>query len=82
MRIVISPKARKQVNKLPARETTKVLRKLHELENNPYAGKLLTGKLDMCYSLRAWPYRIIYQIYTEQNTVLINAVEHRQGVYK
>lgn len=82
MKVVISPKADKQLRKLSAREGLKIIRKLRELETTPFSGKLLSGKLNRFYALRAWPYRIVYQIFKDRNVVLVDTIEHRQGVYK
>lgn len=82
MIVLLSPKADKQLNKLPGRENAKIIRKLHELERQPFIGKLLTGELKGTYSLRAWPYRIIYEIIKDRRVVFVDAIEHRQGVYK
>ena len=82
MNVVISPKASKQLNKLPAKEGLKIIRKLRALESIPFVGKRLAGKLQGLYTLRAWPYRIIYRILKEQKIILVETIEHRQGVYK
>ncbi len=82
MKIILSAKARRQLHTLPASEGLKVGRKLLELDNNPFAGKPLTGKFKSFHSLRAWPYRIIYQVDKNNKVVTIRTIEHRQGVYK
>lgn len=82
MTVIFSPSARKQLNKLPLKQGLKVTRKLSVLENNSFSGKVLTGDLKGFFSLRAWPYRIVYRIYKDRKIILITAVEHRQGVYK
>lgn len=82
MNVVFSKDAQKQLEKLPKAEAKKVVRKIEQLEQFPYSAKKLSGKLEEVYSLRAWPYRIIYQIYPRDENILILQVEHRQGVYK
>lgn len=82
MKVIISPKAGRQLHKLPTSAGLKITRKFRELEGSPFTGKLLTGKLKRFYSFRAWPYRIIYQIFKDRKIILIDAIEHRQGVYK
>lgn len=82
MKTIISPKAGKQLLRFPANQGLKITKKLHELDHNPFAGKPMTGKLKGKYSLRAWPYRIIYQIFKDQGFLLVDTIEHRQGVYK
>jgi len=82
MNIGLSSKARKQLDTLPTSEGLKVARKLQALQINPLVGKPLTGKLKSFYSLRAWPYRIIYELAKKKHTITIHAIEHRQGAYK
>ncbi|NQT67339.1 MAG: type II toxin-antitoxin system RelE/ParE family toxin, partial [Actinobacteria bacterium] len=33
-------------------------------------------------SLKAWPYRIIYQYSENDRTIFINIIQHRQSAYK
>lgn len=82
MKIILSPKAQKQLLRLPTLEGLKVVKKLHSLDEKPFSGKPLSGDLKGLYSLRAWPYRIVYQIFKDRGIVLVNTVEHRQGAYK
>lgn len=82
MTVELTKKANSQLKKLPKREAEKNARKLLALQESPLIGKKLEGKLRDYYALRAWPYRIIYQIFTDSNTVLVDTIEHRQGVYK
>lgn len=80
MNVELTPTAKKQLKKLPKSEVKKIAKKLFALEASPYIGKKLAGKLKDRYSLRAWPYRIIYVI--TPKTIHIEVIEHRQGVYK
>jgi len=81
MFIIVTPEAEKQYNRLPKIEQKKVKRKLTILEINPKAGKKLVGNFSELWSLRAWPYRIIYYLNKSQNTIYIVTIAHRQGVY-
>ena len=82
MNVVLSEDAAKQFNKLPKSEQAKVKKKLHSLEIDPLVGKKLTGELEYARSLRAWPYRIIYEINDKEKRVEILRISHRQGAYK
>lgn len=82
MRIILAPKAQKQLDKLPPSEAVKVTKHLHVLEFNPFAGKKLSGEFDGTYALKIWPYRAIYTIYKNKGHILVENIEHRQGVYK
>ena len=80
MKIELTTTAFKQLSKLPKSEAKKVDRKLHQLKQDSFTAKKLEGKLKEKYSIRAWPYRIVYFI--ENQTIVISAIEHRQSVYK
>ena len=81
MRIIITPEAERHYLKLPKIEQKKVKKKISQLETNQTAGKKLVGKFSELYSLRAWPYRIIYYINPSHNSIYIITIAHRQGVY-
>lgn len=82
MKIELSDAAKKDLKRLPKPEGKKIARKIFQLGQFPFAGKKLSGELDSKYSLRSWPYRIIYKIYKKEEIVYILIIEHRQGVYK
>jgi addiction module RelE/StbE family toxin len=81
MEIIITPKALKQYKSIPQREQVKVKKKLHALEINAYEGKKLSGEFATVRSLRAWPYRILYTLDEEKQTIFVITIAHRQGVY-
>lgn len=81
MQVILSNIATKQYKRLPKSEQAKVKKKLLLLTNNPYAGKKLSGELAGIYSLRAWPYRILYEVNEQEKRVEIHKIKHRQGAY-
>lgn len=81
-KVILAAEAERNFRKLPRGDQEKVLKKLTALENSPYLGKKLMGELSGFYSLRTWPYRIIYQIFKKQLIIVILKIAHRQGVYK
>lgn len=82
MEVVLSSDAAKQFQHLPQTEQIKIRKKLLVLEKVPYSGKKLTGELTGIYSLRVWPYRVLYEINEGKKRVDILKIAHRQGVYK
>jgi mRNA-degrading endonuclease RelE of RelBE toxin-antitoxin system len=84
MKVLLTADAEKQFRKLPKPERSKVQKKLKLLTDNPQAGKKLAGAYAAQRSLRAWPYRIIYEISTtvNQEAIIVLAILHRQGAYK
>jgi mRNA-degrading endonuclease RelE of RelBE toxin-antitoxin system len=79
--VFYSPSAEKQIRILPKTEQRKILRKIELLATNPLAGKPLMGELKSYFSLRAWPYRVIYT-FSKTNGITIHSVAHRQNAYK
>ena len=79
--VKIQRKAKKQLDKLPGIYREKIRKSLRSLGEDPFQGKRLEGELSGKYSVRVWPYRIIYQIYKKELIVSIIDVGHRQGVY-
>lgn len=77
----IKPSAEKELKKLPKKEYLRILSSLAAISNDPLLGKKLEGEYKSCYSLRIWPYRIIYQIYQKELLIIVIRIGHRQGVY-
>ncbi len=77
----ISPKARKELLKIPNRNRERIVFALIHLQEEPFSGKSLKGKFEGFYSLRSWPYRIIYSINKSELLVWVIHIGHRQGVY-
>ena len=80
--LVLKPSARKSLGKIPVSDREKVVKVLESIENDPYSGKRLQGELQSLYSVRMWPYRIIYEIYKRELIVIVIKIGSRQGVYK
>jgi len=77
----IKPSAQKELNKLPKKDYYRALAALSVIANDPFAGKKLEGKRTGQYSMRIWPYRIIYSIYKKELLIVVIAIGHRQGIY-
>jgi len=80
--ISYSKKAEKQFLKLPKNQQKKILKRTKILKQNPFSGKKLKGEFKGLLSLKAWPYRIIYQINKKTKTLFIITINHRQQAYK
>lgn len=81
MQVILSKDAQKQYKHLPKSDQTKVKKKLLSLQEDPTAGKKLTGEFSNLRSLRAWPYRSIYSVNEKSEQVEVAAILHRQGAY-
>ena len=82
MEVIVTPPARKQLESLAVSERKKVQRKILYLEKDIEIGKKLSGELEGQRSVRAWPHRIIYEVYYDRRKIYITSITHRQGVYK
>jgi len=81
-KVLFTKKSQKDLDKISKKDKKRILLKLLELQKDPFIGKRLKGKLTVFYSLRVWPYRIIYEIKRKRLIILIIRIGHRQGVYK
>ncbi len=81
-RIILKPRARKQYGRLHEKDRRRVLAALQGLREDPQQGKKLEGKLAGIWSVRVWPYRILYSI--DQNTIIVTvvAIGQRKDVYR
>lgn len=82
MEVFLSSGSQKQYSQLPTSAQRKIKKKLLALKQDPNLGKKLSGDLVGVRSLRAWPYRILYEVNTSQNRIEVHKIAHRQGVYK
>ena len=81
MKVNYSRTSLKQLKKLTRTKQIEILKKIEKLKNDPDAGKKLKEPLKNFRSLRAWPYRIIYQYSENNKTIFINIIQHRQSAY-
>lgn len=81
-KVNLSSEAEKDLNAIDKKIKPKIISALLNLRNNPFAGKKLSGRLRNCYSLRVWPYRIIYLLDKKELLVLVIRIGQRGGVYK
>lgn len=78
----IKSKALRQLHKLDRKHQKRIAASIDELANDPYLGKRLEGNLSGYFSMRVWPYRIIYTIEKKIVTVTVVAIGDRKDVYK
>ena len=78
----IPKKVNKTVSKFPMKVQQRIDQVFDMLKQNPLAGTKLGGRLSKYYKFRLGDYRIIYSFDAKNSIVIIDKVEHRQGVYK
>lgn len=82
MDVLLTKEANKQYDKLIKTDKIKIDKKILLLFSDSFAGKKLSGEFIGKYSLKAWPYRIIYIVEESKKIIWILSILHRQGVYK
>lgn len=80
--LVFKESSEKDLRKIPKSAVKSILKKLIDLESNPYPHgikKLIGSEF---YRIRIGDYRIIYSIDNKLKSVIIFYIRHRKDVYK
>ena len=82
--VEITPEGLRHLNRLPEKVREAALAAiLGPIAENPQRmGKPLLAELEGLHSARRGDYRIIYEIFDDEQTVLIHRVQHRRDVYR
>ncbi|MBS3099985.1 type II toxin-antitoxin system RelE/ParE family toxin [Candidatus Pacearchaeota archaeon] len=80
-KIILEKQPENFLRKLDKIEQERIAKKLNFLEDNPYLGKPLIGKLSGLWSLRIGDYRAIYRLNNEELIILILKIGHRKNIY-
>ncbi len=78
----VSRKAKKFLEKAPLKTKIRLIKTMKALEKNPFQGKKLGGQRQGSYSVRMWPYRIIYEIHKKEILIYIIDIGHRRDIYE
>lgn len=81
LKVFLTSQAQRDLKKICSSDRKKIQKRLLVLEETPLSGKKLSGKLSGSYSLKAWPYRIIY-FFKKRNQAWVTHISHRQKAYK
>jgi len=74
--------SRKSFEKLRNKKLqSRITQALQKLSQNPLSGKKLQGRLKDTYSLRVWPYRVLYE-FDNKKDIIITDIKHRKDVYR
>lgn len=74
-------KALKHLERIPKHHQIRIIKAMEGLKEFPFLGKKLQGEYFGLYSLRVWPYRIIYRLAHKRREIEILEIRHRQGIY-
>ncbi len=82
--VEITPEGLRHLNRLPAKVLHAALETIFGpiAENPQRLGKSLVGELEGLRLTRRGDYRIIYEIFEDDLTVLIHRVQHRRDAYR
>ena len=80
--VVLSHKAEKGLDKILYPWQGRIIIILKKLAFDPHIGKKLEGKYKNDYSIRVWPYRIIYTIKKKKLIIEVIEIEQRGRAYK
>ncbi len=70
------PRAEKDLDKIPQNDRLRILKSLLSLQKDPHIGKKLKGEFTGYYSIRVWPYRIIYCIVNKECLIVVIRIGH------
>jgi mRNA interferase RelE/StbE len=77
--ILLHPKANKTLESYEKQLQNRIKRKIRTLKDSPQSGKSLEGTL--FFSVRIGDYRVIYEIKTNDQQIIILFIGHRSAVY-
>ena len=80
--IIISGRAKREIDKLEPSVKERVASALETLAMSPLAGKSLKAELKGLYSYRIGDYRILYSVVGHKLLIQVVKVMHRRDVYR
>lgn len=81
-RLLLTNRARKDVDRLSPALLHKIATALKKITQNPFMGKALKGEFQGLHSYRMGTHRIIYQIHAREILVIVLKIGHRREVYR
>ena len=83
-RIILSPRADKEMRKLERSIHQKIDRALFKLQNNPFVAKkkFLDDERLADFRIRIGDYRVLYDIYPDDKVVYVLRIGHRKDIYR
>lgn len=80
--VLLTKKAETSLDKASDLIRKKIIRALNLLESDPFVGKPLKAEFAGLWTMRAWPFRIIYEIKQRKLIVIVLIISHRKDVYR
>ena len=80
--IRIKASAAKALRRLSPPERRRLVAAIDRLSGEPHAGGVLKGELSGLRRLRVGDYRILYEVYRQELTILVVRIAHRREAYR
>lgn len=80
--VLIPHYVQKKLQKIPRTWQVRIIKKLEYLAIDPYQGKKLQGEHEGKYSVRIWPYRVLYSIDSGMLIIQVLDLGHRKDIYR
>lgn len=80
--VIVPERVKKRLLKIPIDWQKRIFYVLKKFETNPFIGKKLEGRYKNDYSIRVWPYRIIYTIKKKELIIEVIEIAQREGAYR
>ncbi len=81
-RVVVVQRAQKEAQRFPKRDQRRIAEAITSLQSDPFQGTQLRGDHEEKWSLRVWPYRVVYTIEKGIVTVTVVRIGHKKEVYR
>ena len=78
----IKASAAKALKRIPKPDRTRIVHAIDRLAQEPTAGGALKGEFQGLRRLRVGRYRVIYEVWEGELTVLVVRIGHRKDVYR
>lgn len=78
--VYIPRSVQKAITKIPVPWRDRIVQAFDVLQQQPYTGEKMLGKLADKRKMRVWPYRILYRVDLKQKCVVVVEVSHRGSV--
>ena len=80
--VILNRDAMRTMDKMPPKAREGAFKLLERLKKEPQQGKRLHGQLESLLSLRLGLRRIVYEIDSKQQLIIIHAIGPRGDIYK
>jgi mRNA interferase RelE/StbE len=80
--VSIKKSAIKALEQLPKPDRLRVIKVIDGLQIDPYSGALLKGDLSGLRRVRVGSYRVVYEVFETQLTILVVRLGHRRDIYR